>query len=129
MLDYARERACEVLKIPRTAVLATDGPAGLQLSALPCQADGVVVYLLLPKTSDHIFNLEHNPAVTLLATAWELKGEARIVSRDKQDLDLLREPLAEWSVLVQVTPTRIQILGSQGWGNAETIDLAEGGER
>ncbi len=129
MLDYARERACDVLRIPRTAVFATNGPAGLQLSALPCQADGVVVYLLLPQTSDHIFNLEHNPAVTLLASAWELKGEARIVAGEKVGLELLREPQAEWSVLVQVTPSRIHILGGQGWGNAETIDLAEVSER
>ncbi len=126
MLDYARERAREVLKIPRTAVLATDGPAGLQLSELPCQALGLAVYLLLPPTSDHAFNLERSPAVTLLAATWELKGIARIVVGEKVDLELLRQPESEWSVLVQVAPSRIHILGDRGWGNVETIDLVDG---
>ncbi len=123
MLDYARERAREVLKIPRTAVLATEGPAGLQLSELPCEAEGLEIYLLLPQTSDHVFNLEHNPAVTLLANAWEMQGQARIVVEEELDLGLLRRPEARWSALVQITPARIQILGDRGWGNPETIDL------
>ncbi len=129
MLDYARERAREVIKLLRTAVLATDGPAGLQLSELPCQALGLEIYLLLPQTSDHLFNLEHNPAITLLTSAWKLKGEASILAGEKMDLGLLRRPEAAWSVVVRVTPVRIHILGDRGWGNIETIDLAEGSER
>jgi hypothetical protein len=124
MLDYARERARQVLKIPRTAVLATDGPAGLQLSELPCEALGLEVYLLLPQTSDHAFNLEHNPAVTLLTAAWKMQGKARIASKVEEELELLRRPEGAWSVLVQVAPARIHILGDRGWGNAETIDLS-----
>jgi len=31
MLDYVRQRAIEVLKVPRRAVLATSGPAGVQV--------------------------------------------------------------------------------------------------
>ncbi len=127
MLDFARERAREVLNIPRTAVLATDGPAGLQLSEILCHADGLVVYLLLPQTSDHAFNLEHNPAITLLTAAWEMQGKARVVvGREKADLGLLHRPEGEWSVLVQITPSRIHIFGKRGWGNAETIDLSDG---
>ncbi len=126
MLDYARERAREVLKIPRTAVLATEGPAGLQLSELPCEAEGLEVYLLLPQTSDHVFNLEHNPVVTLLASAWEMQGQATIVGGEELELGLLCRPEARWSVLVQITPSRIQILGDRGWGNPETIDLPDG---
>ncbi len=126
MLDYARERARQVLKIPRTAVLATNGPAGLQLSELPCEARGLEIYLLLPQTSDHAFNLEHNPAITLLTTAWEMQGKARVAGREETDLELLRRPEGEWSVLVQITPSRIHIFGKRGWGNAETIDLSDG---
>ncbi len=129
MLDYARERARQALKIPRTVVLATDGPAGLQLSELPCQARGLEIYLLLPRISDHAFNLERSPAASLLTGAWELKGEARIIAGEKVDLELLLRPESAWSEVVRVTPWRIHIRGDRGWGNAETIDLAEDSER
>jgi hypothetical protein len=80
---------------------------------------------LVPKTSDHLFNLEHESNVTLLTTGWELKGEAQIVSPGTADLELelLREPGAVWCVLVRVDPCQVQIRREAGWGNLETIDL------
>lgn len=125
ILDYARQRAIEALKIPRTAVLATSGPAGVQASELPCEAIDLVLYLLVPQTSDHLFNLEHEPTVTLLAAGWELRGQAQVISPNAPDLelDLLREPGAEWCVLVRVEPYQVQIRREAGWGNIETIDL------
>ena len=125
MLDYARQRAAEVLKVPRTAVLATSGPAGLQAGVFPCQAVGLDLYLLVPQTSDHLFNLEHDPGVTLLTPGWELKGEAQRIPADAPpfELDLLQEPGAQWCALVQVKPHRLQIHRADGWGNLETIDL------
>jgi len=59
MLDYVRQRAIEVLKVPRRAVLATSGPSGVQVSEFPCEAIELELYLLVPQTSDHLFNLEH----------------------------------------------------------------------
>jgi hypothetical protein len=125
MLDYARQRGIEALRIPRTAVLATSGPAGVQASEFPCQAIDLDLYLLVPKTSDHLFNLEHDPNVTLLTPAWELKGQACIIPPGASDLELhlLREPEAEWCVLLRVDPCQLQIRRQGGWGNLETIDL------
>lgn len=125
MLDYAHQRAIEVLKIPRSAVLATNGPAGVQASEFPCEALELELYLLLPQTSDHLFNLEHVSTVSLLTDKWELKGEAQILSPNSSDLklDILREPGAEWSVLVRVRPCKLQIRKEEGWGNLETIDI------
>jgi hypothetical protein len=125
MLDYARQRAIEALKIPRTVVLATSGPAGVQASEFPYEAKELALYLLVPRTSDHLFNLEHNCTATLLAAGWELKGETQIVATTPigLDLNLLNEPGAEWCVLVRVDPVRIQIRRAGGWGNIETIDL------
>jgi hypothetical protein len=125
MLDYARQRAIEALKIPRTVVLATSGPAGVQASEFPCEAKELALYLLVPRTSDHLFNLEHNCIATLLAAGWELKGETHIAATSPVglDLDLLKEPGAEWCVLVRVDPVRIQIRRAGGWGNIETIDF------
>ncbi len=121
MLDYARQRAIEALKIPQRAVLATSGPAGVQA----CEARGLELYLLVPQTSDHLFNLEHVSSVTVLTTQWELKGEAQIISSNTTDLELniLREPGAKWSMLVRVRPCKLQILKEEGWGNLETIDI------
>ena len=125
MLDYARQRAIEALRIPRTAVLVTSGPAGVQASEFPCEAMGLDLYLLVPQTSDHLFNLEHNVAVTLLTAECEIKGKAQIISRCLLDfdLDLLRGSGAEWSVPVRVEISQVQIRSERGWGNLETIDL------
>ena len=125
MLDYARQRVREALRIPHRAVLATTGPAGLHASEVPCEAVELNLYLLLPRTSDHLFNLEHESAVTVVTSGWELKGHAKIVPSDTPGLELnsLREPGTEWFVLVQVDPSQLQVHRVGGWGNLETIDL------
>lgn len=125
MLDYGRQRAVEALRIPQTAVLVTSGPAGVQVSEYSCEAINLELYLLVPKTSDHLFNLEHDPAVTLLAAGWELRGEARIFppGATSPDLQLLQLPGAEWCLLLHVEPFQVQIRREGGWGNLETIDL------
>ena len=106
-------------------VLATSGPAGVQASEFPCEALGLDLYILVPQTSDHLFNLEHETTVTLLAAGWELKGEAQIVDPGTVDLELnlMQAPGAAWCALVRITPCQVQIRREGGWGNIETIDL------
>jgi hypothetical protein len=125
MLDYVRQRAIETLKSTRRVVLATNGPAGVQVGEFPCQAVGLDLYLFVPRTSAHLFNLEYEAAVTLLAAGWELLGEAQIISANptQPELDLLGESSAKWCELVRVDPEQIQIRRPQGWGYLETIDL------
>ena len=125
MLDYARQRAIDALKIPRTAVLVTNGPAGVAAGMFPCEALDLNLYLLVPQTSDHLFNLEHDPNVTLLTPGWQMKGAARVVPPNAPNLglQLLREPGAEWCVLVRVDPWQMHIGREKGWGALETIDL------
>lgn len=125
MLDFARQRASDALSIPRRAYFVTNGPAGIQAGEFPCEAIGLDLYLLIPKTSDHLFNLEHDPSVTLLTAGWELKGQAQMIPPGGSDLrlDLLHEPGTEWCVFVRVHPCQIQIRREQGWGYLETIDL------
>ena len=105
--------------------MATSGPAGLQASEFPCEAIGVELYLLVPWTSDHLFNLAHDPTAALLTAGWELKGEAQLVSPTSlsQELNLLREPGAEWCGLVRVCPDQIHIRRAKGWGYLETIEF------
>ena len=115
----------EALKIPRRAVLATNGPAGIQAGEFPCEAIELKLYLLVPKTSDHLFNLEYDSTITLLTVGLELKGKAQVIfpGEPEIELDLLREPGAEWCELVRVDPCRIQIRKEGSWGNLETIDF------
>ena len=125
MLDYAHQRAIEALGTPRTAVLVTSGPAGVQANEFPCETMDLALYLLVPQTSDHLFNLEHESTVPLLTARCEIKGTAQIFSRGTSDLklDLLQEPGAAWCALVRVEISQVQIRSEQGWGNLETIDL------
>ncbi|MBN2085566.1 MAG: pyridoxamine 5'-phosphate oxidase family protein [Anaerolineales bacterium] len=128
MLDYARQRAREILKSPRSAILATGGPAGVQAGEFACEAAGLDLYLLVPWTSDHLFNIEHAPRVTLLTAEWELKGTAQIIHDPASigPMDLLKNPGADLCTPVRVRPSRIQIRRVGGWGNLETIDLETG---
>ncbi len=125
MLDYAEQRAREVMCQVHKAVLASDGPAGLQASEFPCEAHNLLLYFLIPKTSDHLFNLEHVKNVTVVTDAWEVQGEAALVSANAgyPCLVLIKDPLFEWYQLVKVTPDRLQIRSDRGWGYIETIDL------
>jgi hypothetical protein len=113
------------MMIPRSVILATKGPDGVQVSEFPCEALDLKLYLLVPQTSDHLFNLEHVSTVSLLTEIWDLKGEAQTLSPDSNNLklDILREPQAQWSVLVRVRPIKLQIRNGEGWGNLETLDI------
>jgi hypothetical protein len=125
MLDYARYRAIEILKITRQVILVTGGLTGLQVGEYPCESIELTLYLLLPGTCDHLFNLETNSKVTLLSAAWELRGEAQVLPPDtcEPKLELTREPEAKWYRLVRVDPLQIQVRRQAGWGALETIDL------
>ncbi len=126
MLDYSHQRAVSALRSSQTAVLATCGPTGVMASEFPCESVDLVLYLLLPQISDHLFNLDHDNRVALLTEEWELRGKGRALSPEEEhpELRLLREVESEWYVLVKVDPFQIQLRRTEGWGVAETIDLA-----
>jgi hypothetical protein len=125
MLDYARQRVREALGAVHSVVLATDGPAGLQIGEFPCEAVDLALYLLIPQTSDHLFNLNHHPAVTVLTANWELKGSAQVILLETIDfeLSLLRDMNARWCALVRIEPQILQIRRKEGWGHLETIEI------
>jgi len=125
MINYAHDHARQILKIPHSAVLATVGNAGVQVSEFPCEAVDLDMYLALPRTSDHLFNLEQDCRVALHTEQWELTGNGRVLGpkEKRPEIDLVHETKASWYVLVKVVPNRIQVLRPDGWGAAETIDL------
>jgi hypothetical protein len=126
MLNHLRQHIAATLAPARSATLATSGPAGLQAHIFPCVASGVQLYLLLPCTSDHLLNLEHDQAVVVTTDGWQVHGRARVLTAAEHcpaAMTLLQAPDAPWSVVVEVQPTRVAIAQREGWGAAETIDL------
>src|SRR6266545_6884657 len=110
MLNHLRQHIAATLEQARSATLATSGPAGLQAQVVPCAASGIQLYLLLPCTSDHLLNLEHDPAVVVTTAKWQLSGRGRVVTEAECAAALLLQaPDAPWSVVIEVQPTRVSI--------------------
>ena len=121
MLDRLRDRAAQILAETDSCTLATTGPAGIQASMVQCTVRGTTLYMLVPDTSDHLFNLEMEPEVAVTAQSWHLRGTADIV---KDSTDLFAADQRLWHTVVRVTPVRLHILPDGTPPNhAETIDF------
>jgi hypothetical protein len=125
MISYTRERAIAILKTASIAVLATVGSAGVLVSEFSCEAVELDLFLLIPTTSDHLFNLEQDGRVAIHTNQWELTGAGHVLSSKEEipRISLLSKTETKWYAVVKVVPTRIQVLRSGGWGPEETIDL------
>jgi hypothetical protein len=125
MLDHLQKRVAEALASARTVTLATCGPAGVQAQTLACEAVGLRLYVLVPRTSDQLFNLEIQDEMIAVTPCWQLYGHAHRL--DKGDwppqLALARSAEAPWCELITIRPIRLQIANPEGWGFAETIDV------
>ena len=125
MLEHLRQRVIQALADAHTATLSTYGPAGLQSSRLACEASGTELYLLVPRTSDHLFNLETERDVTLVNETWHMNGSGQVVRllECPPDLGLVRCLEAGWSEVVRVRPRRVTILWPGSKTPAVTIDV------
>lgn len=123
MLNHLRQRVTETLFSAKAATLSTHGAAGIQANIFPCESIDLGLYLLVPRTSDHLFNLEQNPEVVVTTDTWQLRGVANIASEYPAGLNLVQQPDAAWCEVVAVRPTRLQIEPQGGLGHAETIDI------
>lgn len=117
MNRYLEERVRAQLNQFDRAILATCGPAGPQLSHVRFETQGQIVYLFLLYGSDHLFNLETDAQVVLLAPTWKLYGRGTVVS----DTASIGE--RSWQVIVQVAPLQLHILSGDHHSVIETIDL------
>jgi hypothetical protein len=125
MLEHLRQRVIQALADARTATLSTFGPAGLQSSRLLCEASGIDLYMLVPRTSDHLFNLETEPEVTVVDETWNMSGAAYLLSPSECPcgLALVRCPEADWSNVIRIRPGRLTILRPESGSPSETIDV------
>ncbi len=123
MLGHLRSRVVELLAPVHNALLSTFGPANIQAADVSCAARGLHLYVLLPRTSDLLFNIESHDDVVVSTVAWQVHGCARILEPDAwpYSLDLTQTDQARWQALVEVRPVRVQILG--GPAGPETIDI------
>ncbi len=126
MLDHLRKQVVDALAAATQVTLATHGAAGLQTSYLPCQAMGTRLYVLVPKTSEHLVNLEGSREIVVVTGRWELRGEARCIPLSSHpELALAQMPNAPWNALVEILPIRVQIAREDGAGYSATIDIDE----
>ena len=126
MLDHLRQKAAQALACARSVILSSYGPADIQTSRLACAADGLTLYVFIPRSSDHLLNLEHRAGVVVSANSWELHGSARVLSADEIPAAPRHpEPDANSPVgcVVAILPTRLTIHAQTGQGNSETIDF------
>ena len=124
MLEPLKLRVTAALKGESAATLSTNGPGGIQAGFFPCEADDLTLYLLIPASSDVLFNLEVETAVVITTPHWQLEGEAETcpLTQVSPTLCLPRLPQATGCVLVSVTCRRIHFNWTEGWGYRETID-------
>lgn len=125
MLGHLKQRVAEVLASAQVANLATCGPTGLQSRFYPCAALGMQLYLLVPATSDQLFNLEHVPTAVASTTEWQLYGRGYVLPVEQGPPGLVWPEFVDTAgcVLVHLRPVRLQINQPRGWGYRETIDI------
>jgi hypothetical protein len=125
MLEPLRRRVKEAILDETGATLCTTGPAGIQAGFFPCEADGLTLYLLVPASTDLLFNLETNPAIVVTTPRWQLEGvgEVHRLVEAPGSLSLVHSPRAAGCVLVAVRSRRIHLNWVGDWGYQETIDL------
>ena len=119
MLAHLRRRIVEALRQQKTVMLASCGPAGLEIGPCEARADGLRLILLIPATSEHLVNIEENPEVAITQDHWRLSG----IATAARDHPLC--PEAEQSGLAPliVRPCRFEFLTQDTHQVAETIDI------
>ena len=124
MLDTLKLRVLTALKNESTATLSTNGPGGIQAGFFPCAAEDLTLYLLVPSSSDVLYNLQTETAVVITTPHWQLEGEAGgcYLPQLLPTISLSRLPQAAGCVLVSVNCRRMHFNWAEGWGYRETID-------
>lgn len=84
MLEPLRLRVVDALSSETSATLSTNGPGGIQAGFFPCESDGLTLYLLVPASSDVLYNLETETAVIITTPTGRWKEKLAHVFRRKR---------------------------------------------
>lgn len=125
MLEHLRRHVIDLLEPTQVVTLSTCGPAGVQAQMLPSAAKDLRLYILVPTTSDHLFNLEQDNLVVATTAEWQLRGSARVLSSEELPVDvpLLHSSEASDYTVVEVQPKCLQVGRPNGRGFSETLDF------
>jgi len=114
MLDKLRNEALALIAATPQSVLSTVGPAGVQASVVACIVRADCIYVLVPSTADHLFNMEHNTEVVLTSVLWQLRGAALVLGnadrpRGTAPPEIYARARTAGQVLVEVFPIRMHV--------------------
>jgi hypothetical protein len=128
MLDKLRAEALALIAATPHCILSTTGPAGIQTSVVACIVHDDCVYVLVPSTADHLFNLEHETKVILTTALWQLRGAALAIGGSEgrngtAPREISARARIEGYLLVEVFPIRMQIEAAGNRRYRETIDF------
>ena len=125
MIDHLKKKVIQSLFSVHEVILSTFGPAELQSSQVACEARELRIYLLIPRSSDHLLNVDQTHLVVLVSPVWELRGLAHTLppTETPANLMLAQLPQASWCRLVEVNPTRMTLTANPGAEHIETIDF------
>src|SRR3954453_8551820 len=128
MLHKLHAEALALIAATSYCTLSTIGPAGVQASVVACLVREDCVYVLVPSTVDHLFNLEHEQEAVLTSPLWQLRGAALALGgadgqRGTAPLDISTQARAAGYALVEVFPIRIHLESAGGRRYRETIDF------
>ena len=121
MLDHLRQKAAQTLASTRSVTLSSYGPADIQASRVLCEAQDLTLYIVIPRSSNHLLNLENRPAIVATTDTWDLQGNARVLNREEIPVGIALPETG--SAIIAIQPTRLTIHSLTGLGNIETIDF------
>ena len=126
MLDHLRQKAAQALASAGSVILSSCGPAGIQSGRVSSASEALILYVFIPRSSDHLLNLEHRPEVAAATDGWELLGTARVLAGDEVPAAIYASERCAnraWSCVVEIRPIRLTFHSPTGLGNVETIDF------
>jgi len=128
MLNKLRAEALALIAATPHCTLSTIGPAGVQASVVACLVREDCVYVLVPSTVDHLFNLEHELEVVLTSPLWQLRGAALALGEAEglqgtAPYAISAQATATGYTLVEVFPLRMHLEPDGRRRYRETIDF------
>ncbi|HYF66238.1 MAG TPA: pyridoxamine 5'-phosphate oxidase family protein [Herpetosiphonaceae bacterium] len=126
MLDKLRAEALALIAATPHCILATAGPAGIQASMVTCLVREGRIYVLVPSTADHLFNVDQGTEIVVTTGSWQLRGIASIVGNGEQgrvSTAIRADTRAGGLTVIAVAPTRIQLFAVGARLHPATIDF------
>jgi len=92
-----------------------------ELERTACPGPKRGIFVLVPSTSDHLFNLEQESKVVLTTERWQLRGLGRMSGPAQPGIS--PQTIHAPAIVVEVTPLQMHIEANGDGGHRETIDF------